>query len=86
MHVRRRHKPKHLLPMLLLGRTLTPWQTALAAALHAVNPGVACTVSRHSDPRQLVEAIRKVAAGETWWKAGIERVDPSSATLLTSDR
>jgi DNA-binding NarL/FixJ family response regulator len=43
-----------------------------SAALHAVNAGVAGMVLKHSDPRHLVEAIHRVAAGETWWDPGIQ--------------
>ena len=40
-------------------------------ALSAANAGLAGVVLKHSDPRQLVEAIRRVAAGESWWDGGI---------------
>jgi len=42
-----------------------------SATLDAVNAGVAGIVLKHSDPRHLVEAIHRVAAGETWWDSGI---------------
>jgi DNA-binding NarL/FixJ family response regulator len=42
-----------------------------SAALHAMNARVAGIVLKHSDPRHLVEAIRRVAAGRTWWDPGI---------------
>jgi DNA-binding NarL/FixJ family response regulator len=41
------------------------------ATLDAVKAGVAGIVLKHSDPRHLIEAIHKVAAGETWWDSGI---------------
>jgi DNA-binding NarL/FixJ family response regulator len=41
------------------------------ATLNAVNAGVAGVVLKHSDPRHLIEAIEKVAAGETWWDPAI---------------
>jgi two-component system, NarL family, nitrate/nitrite response regulator NarL len=41
--------------------------------LHMVNSGVAGVVLKHSDPRHLIEAIHKVARGETWWDPGIKR-------------
>jgi two-component system nitrate/nitrite response regulator NarL len=44
-----------------------------AATLNAVNSGVTGIVLKHSDPRLLIEAIRKVAAGDTWWDPGILR-------------
>ncbi len=44
-----------------------------SATLNAVNAGVAGVVLKHSDPRHLVEAIHRVAAGETWWDPGILR-------------
>jgi DNA-binding NarL/FixJ family response regulator len=45
-----------------------------AAATHsAIAAGVSGIVLKHSDPRHLIEAIRKVASGETWWDAGIVR-------------
>jgi DNA-binding NarL/FixJ family response regulator len=43
------------------------------AILNAANAGVAGIVLKHSDPRYLIEAIRRVAAGETWWDPGILR-------------
>jgi DNA-binding NarL/FixJ family response regulator len=46
---------------------------AANATLNAVNAGVSGIVLKHSDPRYLVEAIRKVAGGETWWDPGILR-------------
>lgn len=60
------------------------------ATLNAVNAGVAGVVLKHSDPRYLVEAIHKVAAGETWWDPGILRTvsvesesSPGSVRSLT---
>jgi DNA-binding NarL/FixJ family response regulator len=44
-----------------------------SATLNAVNAGVAGVVLKHSDPRHLIEAIHKVASGETWWDPGILR-------------
>lgn len=44
-----------------------------SAALDAVSAGVAGIVLKHSDPRQLVEAIRRVASGETWWDSNMVR-------------
>jgi DNA-binding NarL/FixJ family response regulator len=38
-----------------------------SATLRALNTGVSGVVLKHSDPRQLIEAIRAVAAGQTWW-------------------
>jgi DNA-binding NarL/FixJ family response regulator len=42
-----------------------------SATLNAANAGVAGIVLKHSDPRQLMEAIRRVAGGETWWDTGV---------------
>lgn len=42
-----------------------------SATLNAANAGVAGIVLKHSDPRLLIEAIHRVAAGETWWDPGI---------------
>jgi two-component system nitrate/nitrite response regulator NarL len=42
-----------------------------SATLNAVNAGVAGVVLKHSDPRLLIEAIHRVASGETWWDPGI---------------
>jgi DNA-binding NarL/FixJ family response regulator len=44
-----------------------------SATLSAVNAGVAGIVLKHSDPRYLIEAIRRVSSGETWWDPGILR-------------
>jgi DNA-binding NarL/FixJ family response regulator len=38
-----------------------------SAALSAKNAGAAGIVLKHSDPRHLVEAVRRVADGESWW-------------------
>jgi two-component system nitrate/nitrite response regulator NarL len=43
------------------------------ATLNTVNSGVTGIVLKHSDPRLLIEAVHKVAAGETWWDPGILR-------------
>jgi len=43
------------------------------ATLNAVNTGATGIVLKHSDPRLLIEAVHKVAAGETWWDPGILR-------------
>ena len=45
-----------------------------SATLNAVNAGVSGIVLKHSDPRYLIDAIRRVAAGETWWDPDILRV------------
>jgi len=51
-----------------------------SATLNAANAGVAGIVLKHSDPRQLMEAIRRVASGETWWDTGVlGTVGPSGA-------
>lgn len=42
-----------------------------SSMLNAASAGVAGLVLKHSDPRHLVEAIRRVAAGETWWDPAI---------------
>jgi len=42
-----------------------------SATLKAVNNGISGIILKHSDPHQLVEAIRRVAAGETWWDTGV---------------
>jgi two-component system, NarL family, nitrate/nitrite response regulator NarL len=50
-----------------------------SSALHAVHAGVAGIVLKHSDPRHLIEAIRKVAGGETWWDNGILQTTAAGA-------
>jgi len=50
-----------------------------SATLNAVNAGVSGVVLKHSDPRLLIEAIRRVSAGETWWDPGILRATPGGA-------
>lgn len=42
-----------------------------SAILGAVNAGVSGIVLKHSAPERLIEAIRRVASGETWWDTGI---------------
>jgi two-component system nitrate/nitrite response regulator NarL len=49
-----------------------------SATLNAANAGVSGIVLKHSDPRRLIEAIHRVAAGETWWDPGI--LQPVTAT------
>jgi DNA-binding NarL/FixJ family response regulator len=48
-----------------------------SATLSAASAGIAGLVLKHSDPRHLVEAIRRVAAGENWWDPAI--LQPGSA-------
>ncbi len=43
------------------------------ATLNAASAGVAGIVLKHSDPRRLIDAIRRVAVGETWWDPDILR-------------
>jgi two-component system nitrate/nitrite response regulator NarL len=52
-----------------------------SATLNAVNAGVSGVVLKHSDPRLLMEAIRRVAAGETWWDPGILRTTTAPGTV-----
>lgn len=49
------------------------------ATLNAANAGVTGIVLKHSDPRKLVEAIHRVAAGETWWDPGILKAEPADS-------
>lgn len=50
------------------------------ATLNAANAGVSGIVLKHSDPRRLIDAIRRVAAGETWWDPAILRRPDSGGT------
>jgi len=50
-----------------------------SAMLGAVKTGVAGIVLKHSDPRHLIEAIRRVAGGETWWDTSVLRKVNASA-------
>ena len=53
-----------------------------SATLRALDAGVSGVVLKHSDPRQLIEAIRAVAAGQTWWDTEFLRsILASSAEL-----
>jgi DNA-binding NarL/FixJ family response regulator len=40
-----------------------------SAILNAADAGVSGLILKHSDPHQLIEAIRTVATGGTWWDA-----------------
>ncbi len=51
-----------------------------SATLSAANAGVTGLVLKHSDPRHLIDAIRRVAAGETWWDPGILRAESAAGT------
>ena len=42
-----------------------------SATLKAVDSGVSGIILKHSDPHQLMDAIRRVSAGETWWDTGV---------------
>lgn len=42
-----------------------------SATIKAVDHGISGIILKHSDPHQLVDAIRRVAAGETWWDTGV---------------
>ncbi len=41
------------------------------AIVSAMDAGVSGIVLKHSDPDRLIEAIRRVASGETWWDSGV---------------
>jgi two-component system, NarL family, nitrate/nitrite response regulator NarL len=55
-----------------------------SATLNAANAGVAGLVLKHSDPRHLIEAIRRVASGGTWWDTGILRTAAADEGAATS--
>jgi two-component system nitrate/nitrite response regulator NarL len=38
-----------------------------SAILNAVDAGISGIILKHSDPRQLMEAIRAIGAGGSWW-------------------
>ena len=54
------------------------------AIMAAVDAGVSGIVLKHSDPDRLIEAIRRVASGETWWDAGVIHLMASDATPATA--
>jgi DNA-binding NarL/FixJ family response regulator len=45
-----------------------------SVTLKAVDAGISGLILKHSDPRQLIEAIRRVNAGETWWDTAVLRL------------
>ncbi len=45
-----------------------------SVTLKAVDAGIAGLILKHSDPRQLIEAIRRVNADETWWDTAVLRL------------
>lgn len=55
----------------------------VGATLRAVDAGVSGIILKHSDPHQLVEAIRRVAAGEQWWDTGVLHSLGSNANKLS---
>lgn len=44
-----------------------------SATLKAVDAGISGLILKHNDPHQLITAIRRVAAGETWWDTDVLR-------------
>ena len=59
------------------------------AILAAMDAGVSGIVLKHSDPDRLIEAIRRVASGETWWDAGVVHLmarESTSAIVPTPPR
>jgi len=54
------------------------------ATLSCVDAGVAGIVLKHSDPRLLVQAIRRVSGGETWWDPAI--LQNAAASGKSEDR
>jgi DNA-binding NarL/FixJ family response regulator len=46
---------------------------AASATLNALDDGAAGVILKHSGTRQLLEAIKRVSAGEVWWDPGILR-------------
>jgi two-component system, NarL family, nitrate/nitrite response regulator NarL len=55
-----------------------------SSIFNALNDGVAGIILKHSDPRLLIEALRRVASGETWWDVGIVQSLSSNGTDLPS--
>lgn len=55
-----------------------------SAIFNALNDGVVGIILKHSDPRRLIEALRRVAAGETWWDVGIVQSLSSGGADLPS--
>lgn len=51
------------------------------ATLGALDSGAAGVILKHSGTRQLLEAIRRVSKGETWWDTNILRSALSGAKL-----
>ena len=52
---------------------------APTAILNAVDAGISGLILKHSDPHQLIEAIRIIAAGGTWWdKATLPSTGPNA--------
>lgn len=45
-----------------------------SVTLKAVDAGISGLILKHSDPRQLIDAIRRVSAGETWWDTAVLRL------------
>ena len=59
------------------------------AIVAAVDAGISGIVLKHSDPDRLIDAIRKVASGETWWDHGLVHLmarESTSATVTTPTR
>jgi DNA-binding NarL/FixJ family response regulator len=50
-----------------------------SATLAALDTGAAGVILKHSGTRQLLEAINRVAKGETWWDTGLLRAALSDA-------
>jgi len=58
-----------------------------SATLHAMDSGAAGMILKHSGARQLLEAIRRVADGESWWDPAVLRsVLFTSQENVTSQR
>jgi two-component system nitrate/nitrite response regulator NarL len=56
-----------------------------SAVLNALDSGAAGVILKHSGTRQLVEAVRRVANGETWWDTSVLRealINAKSQTAL----
>ena len=44
-----------------------------SATLSALDAGAAGVILKHSETRQLLEAINRISKGETWWDTGVVR-------------
>lgn len=55
------------------------------AVLNAADAGISGLILKHSDPQQLIQAVRGIASGGTWWDTAALPSPTSTSAAATAD-